>query len=448
MRVLLISTYELGRQPFGLASPAAWIRQSGADVECLDLALQNLDEHAVRCADAVGFYLPMHTATRIALAALPKLRQWNPTARLFAWGLYAPVCEAELRGQGVCFLAGGEFELDLVEFLQSPPDGSRDGVRISHKRLDFRVPDRTGLPPLRDYAHLCMCDGTERIVGATEASRGCKHLCRHCPVVPVYDGKFRVVQPQVVLADVAQQVDAGAEHITFGDPDFLNGPRHAMRVAEALHAKFPKVTYDVTVKIEHILGNRECLPTLRDTGCVLMTSAVESIDDDILRLLDKGHTRDDFVGAVELCRNMELHLQPTFVAFNPWTSLEGYAELLATLVELDLVGQVTPIQLAIRLLIPRGSRLLELPEVAAEVGSYEEALLGYPWAHRDPRVDALQRQVEQLVADSASANQGRGRIFEQVWEVTRAAAGSNCLPDLPDLPARATIPYLTEPWYC
>ena len=449
MRVLLISTYELGRQPFGLASPAAWIRATGADVECLDLALQDLDEDAVRRSDAVGFYLPMHTATRIALAALPKLRDWNPIARLFAWGLYAPVCAAELRSRGVSFLVGGEFELDLLDFLQNRHgDDCSDGVRISHERLDFRVPDRTGLPPLREYAHLCMPDGTERIVGATEASRGCKHLCRHCPVVPVYGGKFRIVQPDVVLADVAQQVEVGAQHITFGDPDFLNGPKHAMRVVETLHERFPDVTYDVTVKIEHILDNRECLPTLRDTGCVLVTSAVESIDDATLWILDKGHTRDDFVRAVELCRNVALHLQPTFVPFNPWTSLEGYASLLESLVELGLVGQVTPIQLAIRLLIPRRSRLMELPEVASDVGPYDEAILGYPWAHADLRVDALQLQIERLVAQAAAAGQERGSTFAQVWEATRAADRTTRLPELPDVPARATIPYLTEPWYC
>ncbi len=449
MRVLLISTYELGRQPFGLASPAAWIRETGADVECLDLSVQDLDEAAVRRADAIGFYLPMHTATRIALAVLPKLRHWNPAADLFAWGLYAPVCEAELRGQGIRFLAGGEFERELVDFLQQcSDDDDAGGVRISHERLEFRVPDRKGLPQLQQYARLCMPDGSERVVGATEASRGCKHLCRHCPVVPIYDGKFRVVPPEVVLADAAQQVEAGAEHITFGDPDFLNGPRHAIRVVEALHDRFPDLTYDVTIKIEHLLDHQERLPLLHETGCVLVTSAVESIDDDTLSVLDKGHTRDDFVRAVGLCRDSGVHLQPTFVSFTPWTTLEGYADLLATLVELGLVGQVTPIQLAIRLLIPRGSRLLEVPEVAAEVGPYQETLLGYPWVHHDPRVDALQRQVEQLVADAANAGQGRGRIFEQVWEATRAADGTSRLPDLPDLPSRATIPYLTEPWYC
>ena len=38
VRVALISTYEMGRQPFGLASPAAWLRRAGAQVTALDLS--------------------------------------------------------------------------------------------------------------------------------------------------------------------------------------------------------------------------------------------------------------------------------------------------------------------------------------------------------------------------------------------------------------------------
>ena len=66
LRVVLISTYELGHQPFGLASPAAWLREAGARVTCLDLAVERLDEAAIAAADLVAFYVPMHTATRLA----------------------------------------------------------------------------------------------------------------------------------------------------------------------------------------------------------------------------------------------------------------------------------------------------------------------------------------------------------------------------------------------
>src|SRR5205085_9529403 len=139
----------------------------------------------------------------------------------------------------------------------------------------FITPDRSGLPALSRYATLQMPDGSRRVVGYTEASRGCKHVCRHCPVVPIYDGRFRVVQPDVVLADVDAQIAAGAQHITFGDPDFLNGPSHAVRLVTQLHAKHSAVTYDVTIKVEHLLQHRDLLGTLRDTGCLFVTSAVE-----------------------------------------------------------------------------------------------------------------------------------------------------------------------------
>jgi hypothetical protein len=271
-------------------------------------------------------------------------------------------------------------------------------------------------------------------VGYTEASRGCKHLCRHCPVVPVYNGVFRIVQRDVVMADIRQQVAAGAEHITFGDPDFFNGIGHAVPLVRELHAEFPRITYDVTIKIEHLLKHRDCLAVLKETGCLFVTSAVESIDDEVLRRLDKGHTRADFVAAVGLMREVGLHLAPTFVTFTPWTTLEGYRELLRLLVEMDLVASVAPIQLAIRLLIPAGSRLLELEEVRRLIGPFDAQALSYRWEHPDPRVDELWREVQRVVKD--------GGLFEDIWDLHRLK------PVLPRAVSRATVPYFNEPWYC
>jgi len=244
LRVLLVSTYELGRQPFGLASPAAWLRNAGAEVACLDLARQALDEEALRTADAVAFYLPMHTATRLAIPVIRRTREINPAAHLCAYGLYAPVNAALLRKLGVRTVAGGEFEEALLTLVRPGP-----APLISLARQRFVTPDRSGLPPLAKYAQLVLPGGARRTVGYTEASRGCKHLCRHCPVVPVYEGKFRIVPIEVVMADILQQVQAGAAHISFGDPDFFNGPKHAIKVVTAMHAKFPHLSFDATIKI-------------------------------------------------------------------------------------------------------------------------------------------------------------------------------------------------------
>lgn len=448
MKVVLINPYEIGRQPFGLAEPAAWLERAGCEVACLDLSLQKLEPGVLAGADLVAIYVAMHTATRIACAALPRIRELAPRAHLCVYGLYAPMNEALLRSLGVQTVLGGEIEPQLVSLVTRLQHGERAQTEpvVSTAKIDFVLPDRQLLPPLKRYAHLITPEGANRVVGFAEGSRGCKHLCRHCPVVPVYEGKFRIVPVEVVLADIRQQVAAGAEHIAFGDPDFLNGPTHAMKLVRALHAEFPQLTYDATIKIQHLLEYAGLLPELKATGCLFITSAVESVDDRVLELLAKNHTNADFGQAVALLRAAGIALAPTFVPFTPWTTLDGYRALLARLIELELVEAVPPIQLAIRLLIPQGSELLKLDGFAAQLGAFDPKLLGFPWTHADARVDALQKDIQAWVADAEGRNLPRREIFARIWELAHAADGRRA----PPLPATFgdTIPRLSEPWYC
>lgn len=444
VRVLLVSTYELGRQPFGLASPAAWLRAEGHEVTVADLSCGPMPRTAVEEAGFIAFFLPMHTATRLFLRSVERVRAANPQARLCAYGLYAPLNQAVLRQAGVETIIGGEFEQPLADAVRRAGSGQAPGLTgISLARQQFLVPDRAGLPPLGSYARL-VANGATYTVGYTEATRGCKHLCRHCPVVPVYRGTFRAVQREVVLEDIRRQVAAGAEHITFGDPDFLNGPGHAAAIVEGLHREWPALTYDVTIKIEHLLRHRDLLPRLKDTGCLFVTSAVESLDDAVLEKLDKGHTRADFVEALGLMRNAGLPLSPTFIPFNPWTTLEGYREFLSAMVALDLAGQLSPIQLAIRLLIPEGSLLLELAEVRAMIAPFDHRGLCYPWQSPDPALDTLCGSIQELIKREERRRTPRIRIFREIWDLAQAGPWPVDVP----MVSRATIPYLTEPWYC
>ena len=474
VNVVLISTYELGRQPFGLASPAAWLRRAGAQVRCLDLSRDPFRDEVIRAADFIAFYVPMHTATRLAVMLLDPVRKLNPRAHLCFYGLYAPMNESYLYSLGVHSIFGGEFEESLVaqalacvpfrsdsSAASKPADPANASNPVSSSspspplstislaRQDFLVPDRSGLPPLKNYAHLRMPGGSHRIAGYTEATRGCKHLCRHCPIVPVYRGAFRVVASEVVLADIRQQVAAGAQHITFGDPDFFNGPRHAIEIVEALHQEFPALSYDVTIKIEHLLRHAGLLPVLRSTGCAFVVSAAEAVDDLILARLAKGHTRADFLEVLRRCREIGLPLQPTFVPFTPWTTLESYCDLLRVLLQYDLAAGVPPVQLAIRLLIPAGSLLLGLEDVRRIAGPFDPAALAHPWRHPDPRVDALADEVQQIVERGERLGRSREKLFLQIWQAAHRAAGLDApAPRAPVLVARAAVPFLTEPWYC
>lgn len=453
MTILLLSTYDLGRQPFGLASPAAWLRDAGLEVRCVDLTRTKLDEDAVRRAGLIAFFLPMHTATRLALPVIDRVRALNGAAHLVAYGLYAPLSARVLGERGVERILGPEFEADLVALaraVRQDPRQKLPGAPVQADapaaipRLAFMTPDRRDLPPLARYASLQIGDA-RRTAGYTEASRGCKHRCRHCPIVPIYEGRFRIVPVDVVLADIGAQVRAGAQHITFGDPDFFNGPRHAMAIVEALARAHPGVSYDVTIKVEHLRRHAGLLPRLRDTGCAFVTTAVESFDDGVLAKLEKGHTLADVEAVVDDCERIGLALSPTFVAFTPWTTLESYRGMLETIGRLRLVPAVAPIQFGIRLLIPDGSRMLELEEVRARVVRFDPGSLTHVWRHEDPRVDALQQSLERHAG--ARLDAPRPEMFEAAWALAHAAA-ELAAPAHPPLRSRAAVPYLNEPWYC
>ncbi len=435
MKVLLVSTYELGHQPFGLASPRAWLTRAGHAVTCADLAVETLPESAALEAELIAFYLPMHTATRLAVPLIEQVKQMNPRARLACYGLYAPINADLLHGLGVDAIEGGEFEAGLVQLAEGG-----QAPRISLDRQVFIEPQRDRLPGLSRYAKLHQ-NGHAKLVAYTEASRGCKHVCRHCPVTPVYNGTFRIVGREIVLADIRQQIAAGAAHVTFGDPDFFNGPAHAMAIARALHDEFPGITYDATIKIEHLRKHRDLLQTLQETGCLFVTSAVESLDDTVLEKLEKNHTRRDFEEVTREMREVGLALQPTFIAFTPWTTSESYRELLRSLAELELVEQVSPVQLALRLLITAGSRLLELEDVRAVASEFDSKALVYPWRHPDPEMDALAGRVFKVVSDLQSRKRTRAEIFAAVWDL----AGAGPLPELASGPPAACV---DEPWYC
>jgi radical SAM superfamily enzyme YgiQ (UPF0313 family) len=457
--ILLVACYELGHQPLAVAWPAAFLERAGYRPAVMDVSVEPVDVEKLRRARVIAVSVPMHTALRLGLEVAAQARSANPGAHLCFFGLYATLNADYLFAHGVDSVIGGEAEtplLTLVDALERGDTGPWPGVgrpgcpAAPHlERLDFPVPSRAALPSTKKYAHLER-DGRMELVAYTEATRGCLHRCRHCPIPPVYGGRFFAVPREVVLADVRQQIEAGARHVTFGDPDFLNGPTHALAVARDLHAEWPDVTFDFTAKIEHLLRHRRHLPALREAGCLFIVSAAESLSDAVLAHLEKGHTRDDIALALRLTRNAGIALRPTWVAFTPWTSLDDHRAWLDYLEVENLIDAVDPVQYGLRLLVPPGSLLLESAGLRPHVGALEQETLSYRWTHPDPRMDALQAETAQVVARAVEEKADAPVIFDRVRARAATAAG---------VPAPAPVaagmsrgrerpPRLTEAWFC
>lgn len=451
--VLLVSTYELGHQPAGVAQPKAFLERAGFRPAALDLAVEPLDPERVRAARLVLFSVPMHTALRLALRAAERVRALAPEALVAFHGTYALLHAELVLRTGVAAL-GGECEEDLVALCLALERGGDLGrfraagpSTATVRRLDYPVPSREGLPPPERYARLDDGRG-ERLAGHAEATRGCKHRCRHCPLPAVYRGRFFAVPVEVVAADVAQQVARGVSHVTFGDPDFLNGPAHALRVADALHARFPALTFDFTAKVEHLVRHAALLPALRRAGALFVVSAVEALSELVLARLDKGHRRDDVRRAFAACRQAGLALRPSLLPFTPWSTLDDYLDLLDTFAREGWVASLDPVQLSVRLLVPPGSLLAGDPALAG--APLDEAALGLAWRHPDPRMDALQEKVARAVEDAAARREAPEETFARVRRLALAAAGRphEHVPPLVAADTGRRAPRLTESWFC
>lgn len=443
--VLLVSCYELGHQPLGLAWPRAFLERAGYAPALLDLGVQPFDDALVRGARAVGIAVPMHTALRLGVRAAERIRRVNPDAFICFYGLYAVLNADYLLAEVGDACLGGEIEGRLVELLEDLERGIRPerGPEVAVARLPYPVPARAGLEPLGRYVHFARGD-TRVPAGYVEASRGCLHECLHCPIPPVYGGRFVAVPKDVVLADIRGLVAAGAGHITFGDPDFLNGPTHSAKLVQALYEEFPSVTWDCTTKIEHILKHEDLFERFGHLGCAFIVSAVESLSDVVLANLEKGHTSADVVAALAIVRRAGIALRPSFVAFTPWTTLSDYVALLDFVATHELIDDVDPVQFAIRLLIPPGSLLLARGAVQPHLGPLDRRALTYPWTHPDPRMDALHAEVTRIVAQGAE--QPAREVFIRLQ--TAAARRAGTVPQPAPLAARPASPRLTEPWFC
>lgn len=451
--VVLVSCYELGHEPLGSLVPAGVLARAGLSVRVMDVAVGDFDERSVATAPLVAISTPMHTAMRLGTRVAARVRELNPSAHICFHGLYAGLHAAHLVPALADTCLGAECESRLLALARAV----RDAARAGRAPRDARVPgplsiaprarDRAlNLSPLRDTApgdrHVRLSLGGElRRVAYVSATRGCLHTCRHCPIPAEYGGAFYAIPARDVARDLERVVELGAQHITFSDADFLNGPTHALRVARDLHRRHPALTFDYTAKIEHLLRHPRVVDELQELGNVFVVSAVESFNDTVLERLHKGHTRADALAVIARFRARGHALRPSLVPFTPWETRGSLAELFAIVGAEGLVDAIDPVQYSIRLLIPEGSLLLADPELAPHLGSFDPVRLSHAWRHPDPGMDALQERLAGIAASAAPADP-----IATFGRMQREVAGRADADPLPHRAGRA--PRLTEDWFC
>ncbi len=446
-RVVLVSCYELGHEPLGIAVPAGVLARAGIVPRTMDVAVDEFDTAAIAGAQLVAISTPMHTALRLGVRVAARVRDLNPNAHICFYGLYAGLNARHLVPAHADSCLGAECEASLLELARATLDASHPRSVVppspapAARSLDL-TPHRPGLTRHDRYVMLDS-GGARSPVGYVQTTRGCKHLCRHCPLPAAYAGSFYAIPVARVLDDVAGVVARGARHVTFADADFLNGPTHALRVARELHRRFAGVTFDYTAKIEHLFRHREAVRELRDLGNLFMVSAVESFNDEVLTHLDKGHTRAQALEVIRFVGGLGIALRPSLVPFTPWETRASLGELLDIVAGEGLVGRVDPVQYSIRLLVPEGSLLLRHEPMREHLGPFDPETLSYRWRHPDPGMDRLQHELARVAADAAAGHWPAEEAFARVHAVVAPGRAALAVPQ----PAGPS-PRLTEDWFC
>ena len=428
MKILLLSFYDLGKQPKIVSEIYNKLNTDNVEIDFLDYSV---DSTAIELSryDALGIYASMHTATVLATQFLYKKEL---PEKIFSFGLYAHVLSDS--DPTIHYIDNLDSE-ELFDYLKIKSDNG-----YSFKET---VPDRTIFPNISEYTRL-IDKGSNKITGSVETTYGCKHLCTHCPVPIQFQGSFKIFSERKIIEDVSNQIELGAEHISFNDPDFFNGPKFSLKILEKLNKEYPLITYDSTIKVEHILKYKDYFKELNNLNMLFVISAFESTNDLILKVLDKNHTFRDLEDAIELSKKYNVDIRPTWMPFTPWTRLEDLHNIIELIENYELRDTVDPIQLTIKLLIPKHSLIINRPEIKEYLGRYDAESFSYFWSYEDPKVDDLQKSLFNYVVNNEKLDMkdqyiGLVRLIE---ESTKTKIIKNKTYNY------RNTPKLSETWFC
>ena len=428
MKILLLSFYDLGKQPKIISELYKKLDNGSNQIDVVDYSIEEknltLDNY-----DVLGIYASMHTASVLAEQYLRDRKLPN---KLFVFGLYANVF-SEMFSDFQSIHSFDSDELESLLQVQLNPN-------YSYKHT---VPDRTILPSITDYSHIV--DGSNNLIaGSVETTYGCKHECTHCPVPIEFKGMFKTFGTEKIITDVTNQVEEGAKHISFNDPDFFNGPKHALKILQLLNEKHPSITYDSTIKVEHILKYPDYFQELKNLNMLFVISAFETTNDHVLNILQKNHSFNDLNKAVELSLENKIDIRPTWMPFSPWTEQNDLISIIKLIENYKLRETVDPIQLTIKLLVPKNSLILKRPEMKEYLLDYDPSSFSYAWKYKFPNIDNIQNELFTYVLQHESENEYTQYLG--LVDILESHTNETLLNS--EKYSQRIVPKLSETWFC
>lgn len=404
MKYLVASTFEGGYQPLNAISATTALLDADIEAQLIDIYVEGLALERFSDADLVFICVPLFDSLTAGTQLAKQLKEAKPSQKICFFGQYATINAKSLASKYGDYAIAGEWEkpiVSLAKHLSGEQGQDLRGVIDRTRGLSseivvpqlirdgFRLPRRDLAPPLHKYPQpqLEKLLGEKKVVGGVEGSRGCHHKCSYCSVYAAYDGKVLLVSDDLVERDVTNLVAQGMTHLTFTDADFFNAKKHGLKIIRTLHSQFPDLTYDFTTRVDHILENKDAIKEMGQLGLAFITTALEFPKQEVLDQVFKEMNVPMIEEALAFLKEAGVKVNPTFITFNPWVSLEDMAELHDFIARNELENIVDPIQFETRLHLYKGLPLFN-NDTVKEL-QLEEHEFHFDWQHADSRLDKL-----------------------------------------------------------
>lgn len=290
------------------------------------LSYKDIVERIDEKTDVIGITVPFTTMATIAKELSLEIKKHLPAVPVIAGGVYPSTLPEKALSVGFDYVVVGEGEKPLREFVANVPPEKikglffmKNGQLMGGGQSDV-IMDLDSLPfparhllPMEDYVKWSPRGKTNKRTASIITSRGCPFNCNFCSVHPVAGYKWRARSPENVLSEIKKLIsEYGIEHIEFEDDNLTLNPVRAVKIFEGLCEINGNITWSTPNGVRLDTLNYSLLKKMKDSGCSLLTLAVESGDPAILKAMNKRLNVERIEEVVSWCAEIGI---PTFCFF-------------------------------------------------------------------------------------------------------------------------------------
>lgn len=172
------------------------------------------------------------------------------------------------------------------------------------------------------------------------SSYGCHGRCTFCKVQAFSDYydryKWRSLSPERVVAEIEDTYNKyGIKYFYFADPLFIGagkrGKEIARRFAELIIAKKIDIKFFIYARADGV--DKDTLSILKKAGLTTIVLGIESLSQSQLNRYSKGTKVTKNIEAIDICKELDIYMQPGFILFDAYTTIEELQENVKNLKE-------------------------------------------------------------------------------------------------------------------